>query len=648
MLFNTKVYLLALLVSFQFFLATKVLAFNDDQSLHITVISNQVRGPECCDSGSIKWFNTQLQELAKNKLPASFALRYDALDNDEYIKLIKKYPEYEYGILLEVTPKMAQSASVSYRGEPARWYEAQNVFLVGYSPDERIKLIDAYFDLFYQKLGYYPSFTTSWMIDAFSLEYLSDKYQVQAHQITREQFGTDSYTLYGGPVHYPYYPSQNWPLIPDPTNTNLPLILRQTISDPVYNYADHTNSYTSQPNDYFIRNVGFSYFQHLFYQAHQQQNPYSFALVGLENTMPEEIQYAFFDQLSEIGQWTEKGGKTWTVSQFAQWHKEQSLPTILSYEGKSQSDNKEKAWWIETQHYRARIRQSQKKLYLSDLRIYDQSYTDPYMNKTAKKLGWWIVPFALDGSRFDHDNDPQKQIRNDDYKQVGQSLMLASNASDVRLENNGQDKKILINGNQELAYFLPDSIEFLTKISKEPIDYWNEKFELGLHWDQGKLLFTKAKPDLSILRVNYKSELFPEIAPAAIDASQTKLLVSNRYAIIGRNPSRLVFYPKNTEGQPVLLSDLTQIFINSELKKKIHEQDSVAGFVLIDLTSDQVGKYEATLSYDNFSQKENFYFAPNCPHQLKYCLTHPRHTSWYLLSIINDWWRNLDATFQIF
>jgi hypothetical protein len=50
--------------------------------------------------------------------------------------------------------------------------------------------------------------------------------------------GVDSYTLYGGPVHYPYYPSQNWALVPAAQNNeNMPIIVRQTITDPVYNYG---------------------------------------------------------------------------------------------------------------------------------------------------------------------------------------------------------------------------------------------------------------------------------------------------------------------------------------------------------------------------------------------------------------------------
>ena len=93
--------------------------------------------------------------------------------------------------------------------------------MIGYQPDDRKKLIDTYMTAFQNAFGYYPATSVSWMIDPLSLAYLQQKYGVSVQEITREQWGTDSYTIYGGPPHYPYKPSQNWAIVPDP-QSNLP------------------------------------------------------------------------------------------------------------------------------------------------------------------------------------------------------------------------------------------------------------------------------------------------------------------------------------------------------------------------------------------------------------------------------------------
>jgi hypothetical protein len=87
---------------------------------------------------------------------------------------------------------------------------------------------------------------------------------------------------------------------------------------------------------------------------------------------------------------------------FAEFFKNKNTANqkLSVYEGQDQKNTNEKAWWITTPHYRLRLRLSDKELFISDLRIYDDSFTDPYLEKSAKKLGWWIVPFIIDGSRY--------------------------------------------------------------------------------------------------------------------------------------------------------------------------------------------------------------------------------------------------------
>jgi hypothetical protein len=153
--------------------------------------------------------------------------------------------------------------------------------------------------------------------------------------------GVDSYTLYGGPAHYPYYPSQNWALVPSQQNNNeqIPVIVRQTITDPVNNYGDDSSSYTSQPNDYALRKeADFTYFEHLFKQAHSQKEQDTFALIGLENSMPSEVQVEFVKQLNFVKKYQQEqqGQRVLLAKDYALLfrQKNSSNQALTIYEGK--------------------------------------------------------------------------------------------------------------------------------------------------------------------------------------------------------------------------------------------------------------------------------------------------------------------------
>ncbi|MBP7768661.1 hypothetical protein KA082_02400, partial [Candidatus Woesebacteria bacterium] len=518
-----------------FFLLSTVLfskavqySFASEQSPHFTLIINQVRGSECCDKGDLSWFTTQQKNLKNNTLVGNFAIRYDVLFLDKYITAIKNDSRNDYGALLEITPQLAADAGVTYKSEVAHWYEAQNVFLIGYSPAERKKLLDTYMQKYTAVLGKPPLFSSAWMIDPWSLAYLRSQYAITAHQMTREQFGTDSYTLYGGPVHYPYYPSKNWAMIPDETtSTTMPLILRQTISDPVLIYGDTTSSYTSQPNDYFLRKDTSTYFKHLFYQAHAQPNPYTFALVGLENSMEESAQIEYESQLAEIKKWQEQDSANTvvTVRQFQQWFNTQKH-SLSVYKGSTQKDSTEQAWWITTQRYRARIRLSNNELAITDLRLYDPRFTDPYSETTAQSLGWWIVPFVLDGSRYLEDSTGKTYIKNDMLKNRPATIpepirIVLGTTKNPPTETSENGRFTLQLNAQNQITFYPENIELnsaqpLTPTGKLPAPI------AGLEWrsdttapawgftHSGNILQPfVSNPDLAKARETYRQLLFP-------------------------------------------------------------------------------------------------------------------------------------------
>lgn len=66
-------------------------------------------------------------------------------------------------------------------------------------------MIDAHIKKFQEIFGYIPKVVGSWHIDAISMQYLSEQYNISACCICRDQVGTDGYTMQGGYYNQAYY-----------------------------------------------------------------------------------------------------------------------------------------------------------------------------------------------------------------------------------------------------------------------------------------------------------------------------------------------------------------------------------------------------------------------------------------------------------
>ena len=210
------------------------------------------------------------------------------------------------------------------------------------------------------------------MIDTETLNYIHKEYGVKIQQITREQYGTDSYTLYGGPPHYPYPASKNWLFVPDYENNDPVLIVRQTVTDPLFNYGDNTSTFTSQPNDYMKNKKTFDYFKSLLDQAiDQSDNQTGFAMLGLENSMEDKFQQEYIAQLELLGKRNSEGlVKFVIVDEMVSFWKQNKISV---YAGKDLINNFDwQAFWITTPQYRVRLIRKNKNLMITDIRLYDQ------------------------------------------------------------------------------------------------------------------------------------------------------------------------------------------------------------------------------------------------------------------------------------
>jgi len=182
----------------------------------------------------------QIDILKKHQLKGTFLLQYDALIDVRYQKLLKNLPAdmFEIGAWWEIPQPLVENSGYTWRGRyPWDWH-ADVGFATGYSPDERVKLVDTYMTDFKKVFGSYPKSVGSWFIDAHTLQYMHERYGIVASCNCKDQIGTDGYTLWGGYWNQGYYPSRKNAYMPAQNSENqIPVpIFRMLGSDPIHQY----------------------------------------------------------------------------------------------------------------------------------------------------------------------------------------------------------------------------------------------------------------------------------------------------------------------------------------------------------------------------------------------------------------------------
>ena len=184
----------------------------------------------------------QLDLVNEMGVPATFLLQYDVIANEEFVKGIKERAgeNIELGFWYEVVEPLTTACGMPYnseRGWKWDWYINPG-FSVAYPVKEREILIDEAMRKFKEVFGYYPRTVGSWLLDTYTVNYLSENYEIDALCYCRDQVNTDAYTFVGGYFNQAYYPSRNHMFIPassDETQVNIPTF-RLLGPDPIYNY----------------------------------------------------------------------------------------------------------------------------------------------------------------------------------------------------------------------------------------------------------------------------------------------------------------------------------------------------------------------------------------------------------------------------
>lgn len=183
---------------------------------------------------------SQARDLSSKNLIGTYLLQYDALVDPRYQTLMKEEMERgcEVGGWWEITRPHVEAAGMQWRGRyPWDWHACVG-FSVGYTPQERMILVDVYMEKFREVFGRYPKSVGSWFIDERTLGYMYEKYAIEASCVCRDQIGTDGYTLWGGYWNGGFYPSRLNAYMPAQTAAGcIPVpVFRMLGSDPIYQY----------------------------------------------------------------------------------------------------------------------------------------------------------------------------------------------------------------------------------------------------------------------------------------------------------------------------------------------------------------------------------------------------------------------------
>lgn len=256
----------------------------DCDNRFVTLV-NPVRGRDKWSDKTLLPLINQYNLVKKEGFAATWLLQYDALTDPEIVSSIKSFNNnQEIGLFLEISPLLAQGARVIYPTQVA-WADPSALFLSGYSQSERRKLIDDLFLKFKRTFEFYPKSVGAWWIDSYSLNYMKQKYGVEAVMIVADQKTTDNYGIWGQWWGAAYIPSKANILTPASGGPGAGVVVIQWAQrDLSFSYGEGPtySNHSLQANDYTSLGKDTDYFINLARQYLDCQNNLAQITVGLE------------------------------------------------------------------------------------------------------------------------------------------------------------------------------------------------------------------------------------------------------------------------------------------------------------------------------------------------------------------------------
>lgn len=412
-----KIFLILTLIFLSF--TRPALAFKAET---FVTFANPVRGPENWQAGKqdpLALPKFQYAESTASAYPITWLLRYDAVRDATISAFFNNLSEIDQnqtlGAFLEITPHLAADAGVTY---PAgiSVFNANRIFLSGYSVMDREKLIDTYMESFFVRFGIYPKSVSAWHLDSSSLQYLQTKYSVLIAMNCDDQYSTDHYRLWGGYLGSPYFPDKKNSLVPASSLQNrVNLAMVRWAQRDLFNfYGAGSSSLSSiQVNDYLAQGQTTKYFEKLLATYGQKSfNEFTYLNIGLENdydlkTYKTEIKNVFQVLKKKQGQYNlhfiSLGG-------FGDWFKARYPESTPAYfyeaiDSKSPqigvASDPAKVFWYQSPFYRIGFKSSGGRTEIIDFRVYNREIYEDFL--TTPNQSWELfheIPAVIDSIKY--------------------------------------------------------------------------------------------------------------------------------------------------------------------------------------------------------------------------------------------------------
>lgn len=343
----------------------------------------------------------QIITVKQYGFPGTYSLKYDALMEPRYQELLKRYLDDgdELSAWWEITRELCERSGVRFRENiPGEEYDdrVDSAYSIGYSPEERILLVDGYMEDFFSVFGKHPRSIGSWVLDSVTMAYAKEKYGVCAFAICRDQIGVDGFTLWGGYPNGPYFPSRDNENVPAQTceaQIDAP-VFRLLGPDPIYNFEaevrdDLPGVFTLEPA--WLSGRDKEWIRWIFDRLTLEDAlGVGYAQVGQENNfLWENIRPGFAPQFDVLKELQEKGLlRVETMEQTAKWFtKKYRVTPPMTYQA-SQDWNKLalSCQWYASANYRVGLLGEEGHLRIRDMFLYDQAYPSRYLHAPMKQI----------------------------------------------------------------------------------------------------------------------------------------------------------------------------------------------------------------------------------------------------------------------
>nr|WP_307992387.1 chitobiase/beta-hexosaminidase C-terminal domain-containing protein [uncultured Niameybacter sp.] len=335
----------------------------------------------------------EIDILKQYQLPATYALKYDAVMDERYAELIKSTIDEkdEVGAWWEITQEMAEKAGVHWKGCDVIDLHVKAGYSLAYLPEERKRLLDVYMEDFKGVYGYYPKTIGSWVMDIVTFSYAKEKYGVIGGALCRDQKGTDGFTLWGGYVNGAYYPSkinEHMPAQTEDMQLDLP-IFKLLGPDPIYNFESEVRRgaegiYTLEPawtcgqSEEWVKWI----FERI---TDEEQLGYGYTQAGQENSFIwGNMGEAYEMQVRHIAKLRDENKiRVESLRDSSIWFKNKyELTPPVSYTATTDWNKyfDLKTTWYSSRFYRSSLMLEKGILSIRDLFIYDENYASRYLD----------------------------------------------------------------------------------------------------------------------------------------------------------------------------------------------------------------------------------------------------------------------------